>query len=137
MKQIIYFKEHHGSIALDFSTPEQQQRAALSVVRGRFSGNNPYYPMDPPEEPKQPDFAEEDIDKLPASMQAAARVQYDQYKRAQANYAYEKRMQDAIKRCLDANDGKLALRIIMNRQSNCDEGYEVIEVYNEYPSGDE
>jgi hypothetical protein len=135
MKRILLLKEHHGKIALDISTPEQLIKAALSVVKGRFCGQHDYYNpyMEEPGLPIPPEISKEQYNAMPeGELKAAAKVIFERHERKMQHYDEEIKEINLIKRCLETNDGRLAWKILQRRKCNEYEGYEIIEVKDEY-----
>ncbi len=134
MKKIMILKEHHGSVVLDISTPDQLQRAALSVVKGRFSGDNDYYLVEMPEAPQDPGFTNADVEKMPSALRENAFTALEEHGRKLEFYKRELREYEMLKRCIDTDDGKLAVRILNMRKGYEDEGFETYEVHDTYPT---
>ncbi len=130
--KILILKEHHGERYLDISTQAKLDKVALSVVKGRFSGENDYYPMEESDPPEPLDFTEEDISKMPESLKKTAQTTMDQYKRRLQQYEADQKREELVKGCLETNDAKLAWKILNSRKCNEDESFQVVDVDEEY-----
>lgn len=132
MKQVIIFKEHHCDVAMDWSTTEIQWRTALSVINGRFNGGNDYYGIEEPAQPKDLDFAVDDIERMPPSLRTVALNQRNNYLADMATYNERLRMYQFIRKCIETKDGQLAVRIIKARSGYPDEDFKIHDVREEY-----
>jgi len=115
MKRILVLEEKHGTRHFDASTDKLLAQAALSVLKARFDEGGWYYA--PGVAPTKPDFAEADIEKMPASMQAAAKETFKQYRRSLNAWQQETDDYNRIKRAIDTNNGWLAWHILRDRSS--------------------
>jgi hypothetical protein len=132
MKRVLILKEHHGERALDISTPEQLQKAALSVIKGRFGSDHDYYMLEEPELPESP-IAKEQIDVMSeGELKEAAKEIYSNYERNLEGYNETIKEINLIRKCIETNDGRLAWKILQQRQYIEDEGFKVLEVEEVY-----
>ena len=130
--KIMILVEHHGNRYLDVSTQEKLEKASLSVVKGRFGGNNEYYPIEAPVDPGPPPFTEEQIEQLDKLFQPVARTEVLRHKSKLQSYNNEKKLQESIRYCIENNDGKLAYRILQSRRGYEDESFEIVSVDEVY-----
>lgn len=76
-RSVLVLAEKHGTRYYVVDSDEDLFKVALVVVRGRLKDG--YYHA-PGEAPTPPDYAEEDILKMPRSLQAEARKRVQEYK---------------------------------------------------------
>lgn len=134
--RILRLKEHHGDVYLDISTDERFAAVALSIINGRFGGNNPYYYFDN-DEPDKP-LSQEQIEALPeGSVKHFAFGElsnYTSYTRQKMEWERAERADIVTKEAIEKQDPKLAIQVLKLRSKYEDEGYEIINVLEEYPS---
>lgn len=133
MKRIMILKEHHGTRYLDVSTDEKLESVALSVIKGRFGTKNDYYGyLEEPIPPKEPDFTKDQYAAMPESLKKSADQIIEQYRLTYRVYKQHQKEYDLVKHCLESNDGKLAIKILKSRSHYEDEGFEIVDVKEEY-----
>jgi hypothetical protein len=133
MKRIIVLKEHHDTVYLDASTPEQMDRACLSVLRARTE--TPEYQEWAAEiqEPNEPALSFEASQALPpGKVREVALAEWGEYHKKVECYQRLKRDVERTKKALDENNGKLAYKILYEHRHHEDEGFEIREVREEY-----
>lgn len=131
MKKIMVLNEHHGELYFDVSTEEQHKKVALSIVRGRFGTDNPYYPLEELIEPTKPDA---DDTAKPTGLWSTATELSKIYEDDLATYNKELKFRKLLKKCLDENDGALAIKILVMRASCEDDSFDIVNVEDEYPA---
>jgi len=116
LKQTLVLHEKYGDIYLDVSTDKQLHKAALSVIKARFGGDNPRYLLQDPVKPQEPSIPLEKVDKLkPASLKNAVVNEWKQYERNWNAYKIEVENNELIRKCLETGNGKLAYLILEMR----------------------
>ncbi len=142
MKTIAICKEHHDSLYFDVSTPELLEAFALSLLRGRTSGKNDYYPIDEEdyEEPKRPiSMTDEQVASLPEKdpVRRMSEELLDRYARQSEQVKEYKKQREMIKRAIDNNDGKFAVKVVKAFYGGYGEGeVHFVKLQERYP-GDE
>ena len=124
MTRILVAKEKYGDRFFDITTNEQLDKVALFILRSRFD-EGCWYPK--PHPPKTLDFSKSDIEKAPASIQAEMKKVLATHRDVVIIYDDEKEDYDNIVKALDTNDGKLAMRILRNRDGYEYEGCQIEE----------
>ena len=133
--KIIVLKEHHGTVYLDASTPEQMDKACLSVLRVR-TNSQPYLEwLAAIVEPPEPTLSFDDSQALPSGkVRDVALAEWSEYHKKYECYERNKREAEKVQKALDTNNGKLAYKILYDNRHTEDEGFEVKDVYEEYPT---
>jgi hypothetical protein len=124
MTRILVAKEKYGDRYFDVTTDEQLDKVALFLLKSRFDEGY-WYPE--PNPPEALDFSASDIEKAPASMQAEMKKVLATHRDVVIIYDDEKEDYDNIVKALDTNDGKLAMRILRNRDGYEYEGCQIEE----------
>lgn len=111
--RILVLSEKHGDRYFDASTEEALYNSALTILTGRLKEGY-WYPI-PENTQKKLDYTQEDIAKMPPSMQASAQKALNSYVQGQGYYQNEvqefKMINDAVKN----KDGKTAWKILRLR----------------------
>ena len=135
--RVIRLKEHHCTILVDAT---DLPRAALSILRGRFGCENPYYSIKDEESVTPltpPSVTRELAESLPdGPVKQAAKEEWDIFDRVTKAQKLVLAQNTAIKRALLDQDGKLALKILEARRRYEDEDFDIIEVEPFYPGGE-
>lgn len=133
--KIIVLKEHHGIVYLDASTPEQMDRACLSVLRARTATTEYKAWAADIKEPEEPVISFEDSQNLPpGKVRDVALAEWSDYHKRYECYERMKRDMERTQKALDTNNGKLAYKILYDHRHHEDEGFEVKDVHEEYPT---
>jgi hypothetical protein len=148
MSTILIFKEKHGDRYFDASTPEAKSAAFLKILRERF--NSGYYY----EEPKSPEhtltkdekallsLSEEQLDALPAPLQASTKTQVSRVRRklrgVQEEYEQAKLWWDSVVALLaldpaEAVNQKEERRIrVMNKTYSVSSAEDLLDARKDY-----
>jgi hypothetical protein len=114
--------EKDGEVYFVVNSDEDLFRVALSILKGRFNMN--WYSKG--QEPKNPDFTNADIPKMPASFRPEAQNKLRAYHRELQLFVEGEDDYHLIKEALDKGDGQLAWTII---RSHSDREYEQISLH--------
>lgn len=135
MTRIIILKEHHCCIYLDASTQEQLELVCLSILRARC--NKPEYKEWVKEvlvPVVSPAISFEVASSFPeGKVRDLALAEWSEYHHS---VAINERLRDRIERterALQMNNGKLAYKLLHERRHCENEGFELHNVYAEYP----
>lgn len=129
--KIMVLREKYGNTYINVSTPEQLNKICLKIVKHRYVNNRKQYIYESAC-PKMPDFSKESIDSLPDSLKSSAKMTWMNYEQNLAGYKEERDMIDMVDKCMATQDGKLAYKILKFRSQNEYEGFDLIDVLEDY-----
>ena len=142
MKRILVLTEKHGYRYFDASTDKLLAQAALLVLKERQEDGGWY--EKPDAEPPPLDFAESDIDKMPASMRDEARTKYKLYRSLCNDYREACDDQARVNHAISTNDGMSAWHILRDRSryeyeraelENLEDASSVVVLWPPIPNG--
>ena len=112
-RTVVVLREKHGNRYFVVDNDEELYALSLSIVRGRLASG--YFYHEPGDPPVPPDYTEEDVLKMPRSLQAEARKKVQDYK-VKSRYWDDERdsWHDINEACASAN-GRLAWEILRDR----------------------
>lgn len=113
---VLICHEKHGERYYFVVNDEELFKAALSIVRGRLKEG--YWYHEPGSPPTPPDYSEEDILKLPASLQAPARKKVGEYKQASRFWQDTSDDWDSVNSICASADGSAAWRLLRDRSDH-------------------
>lgn len=119
--RLLVFREKHGVSYYLVNDDNMLYAAALKVLTQRFETGYWYYK--PAKKPEAPDFTQEQVATMPASMQAGANEKLSAYTRALRRYDVEVEDYESIKKAVKAKDGKLAWQSLCAHQNAEYEGF--------------
>lgn len=122
MTRIAILKEKHADRYFDVTTDEQLHNVALYILRQRYEQGYWYAEPTPPE---ALDFEASDIEKAPVSLRDEMQKRLKSHQRELQHYEQEKDDWDAVTRAISTNDGRLAFRILRDRNNYEYEGFEI------------
>lgn len=129
MKSIICFKEKHGDRCFDASTSDLLNKAALKILKERFEEHWYNAPQHPGEPPAEWHLTKEQFEALPTeNLKNNAIFAAQKYTKQLDYYNRELKVFDAIKRCIEQNDGELAYRILCRHRNGEYEDFEIIKL---------
>lgn len=133
-KRVMVLNEHHGDRHLDVSSVAQLRAVSLSILKGRFSGHNDYYPLQTFDQPlTEPSFTWEQIQAMrEGPVKRAAQEEYEGYQNSKKFRESIMQQQELIKKAIAEDNGALAYRILELRRTYADEHFEIITVDDEY-----
>lgn len=130
---VVVLKEKHCPRYYVVDTDEELFALALNIVRGRLLAG--YWYNEPGDPPKEPDYTLEDVEKLPSSLQAAARKVLQEYNERYAEWEDVKEEWDTLNEVASSGDGREAWEFLLSRR---DYEYEQVSLEpvrgNEYKS---
>jgi hypothetical protein len=110
--QVVILREKYGDRYFVAKTKEQLHKTALKILTERWHNGRWYFE---PEKVEALDFTEADIPKIPESMRAEAEKALKQNQALLRHYADAVDKYEAIRKAVEENDGKAALRILESR----------------------
>jgi hypothetical protein len=136
--KVILLKEHDRCLYIDASTQDQLESACLSILRVRCSRSEYKEWVDSILIPVIPPVISFDIaSSLPeCKVRDLALSEWAEYHNLVTR---NERLRDQIERterALKTNNGKLAYRLLYERRHCENEGFELYDVYSEYPVGE-
>ncbi len=112
-RSVLVLREKHGERYYVVDNDQELFKVALNIVRGRLKEGHWYHP--PGDPPVPPDYAEEDILKMPKSLQAEARKKVQDYKSRSRSWddANEDWLQ--VNEVCSSGDGRKAMQLLESR----------------------
>lgn len=131
--KILILKEHHGTVYLNVSTPEQMDKVCLSILRARSSTDEYLSDVEENQKPQEPAISFDESQSLPAGrVRDVALAEWSGYHRDCEEYERRKHDFDRTTRALETNNGRLAYKILADHRHYEDEGFEIRDVLDEY-----
>lgn len=127
MKKVLILGEKYRSRVFNISTQELYEKVALSIIRGRKEAGW----FDKPEPPES-ELTVEGIERLPKSLQAEAKRQLDFYQDRKKQYLADIKTYQDVFKCLETNDGKLAIDLLALFRDREYEGYNILLVHDSF-----
>jgi len=131
IKQVLILKEKHGNTCYDVSTEGRLHAVALYIINQRFSGKNMdmYFDNEPPAKPEC-SVTQEQAEAMPDTdiIKQAVLDTWKRYKLSLASYENNQWEKELIQQAIIDKDGKLAYRILCQRQDIEYEGVEIVPV---------
>jgi hypothetical protein len=120
-RSVFVLKEKHAERYYVVDSDEDLFRIALNVVRGRLKSG--YWYHEPGLPPPPPDYSEEDVLKMPKSLQAGARKKVQDYKQASREWDEENRGWLLVQEVCSVADGRKAMEFLESRSDHAYEGF--------------
>ncbi len=122
-RSVLVFREKHGSRYFHIPNAKALYAAALQVLTMRYREECWYLKPEPSDKPKTPDVPAAEIEKLPVSLQSAARTLWQEYNERLRSYLEDERDYKAITKAVREKDGKAAWDILNARKNAEYEGF--------------